>query len=270
MSPSIKLIFCFLASLFLVSCASTQMIEEVKLERRKTNDLIHVLDSISIKKPEFFYSKITTEYSDTNRNINLKTSLRMVKDSAINLLVTYMKLPIANAIISIDSLLVVDKRNKCYISKDLSYIKENFGIDFNYKNLEELFLGLPLDYDRNQKYFQIHEPTNYIISSHRKHKIIRFEKKSKEDLHIKYYLNNEANHLKRTEVSSPSDSIDIFVDYRTREFIDGFNLPKEVFIQIKSPRNRILIELTYEKSEINQRQPLILVIPEGYEKCETE
>ena len=75
------------------------------------------------------------------------------------------------------------------------------------------------------------------------------------------------NHLKRMEISSPSDSTSINVDYSEREVIETFTLPKIVQIKIKTPRNNITVDLTYEKSEVNQKQPLILVIPEGYEKC---
>ena len=269
MTLSIKKLYYFLLCLMTVSCSVVKVsVEETKLERKKTNELIHVLDSISSKKPDFFYTKISTNYADTNRNISFKTSLRTVKDSAMNILITYAKIPIVNSTITKDSLIIVNKKEKCFIKKDLSYIKENFGIEFNYKNLEEIFLGLPLDYESNQKYFQIHEPNNYIISSHRKHKIKRTEKKAKEDLVIKYYLNNEANHLKNMEITSPSDSVQININYLSRELIDGFNLPKEVNINVKTPKNSISIELTYDKSEINQRQPLILIIPEGYEKCD--
>lgn len=271
MNQFIKILYSFFFVVFLYACASTKEIkseELVKLDRRKTSDLQDVLDSISVKKPNFFYTKISTDYNDTNRNLSFKTSLRMVKDSAMNLLITYAKIPIVNSIITRDSLTIVNKKDRCFIKKDLSYIKESFGIDFNYRNLEELFLGLPLDYDLNQKYFQIHDPYNYIISSHRKHQIKRSEKKSKEDVVIKYYLNNALNHLKRMEIFSPSDTTQINVDYKSREFIEGYTIPKDVSIHIKTPRNNILIDLKYDKTEIDQRQPLILVIPEGYEKCD--
>ena len=269
MSLYIKFSIYLFVFLLMTSCGVTSNIEEnVKLERRKTNDLLHVLDSISIRKPDFFYSKVSTSYSDTSKNLSFKTSVRMVKDSALNLLITYAKIPIYNSMVTKDTISIMDKRSKCYYKEDLSYIKETFGVDFNYKNLEELFLGLPIDYEANQKYFQIHEPTNYIISSHRKHKIKRTEKKAKEDLVFKYYINNEVNHLKRMEISSPSDSIEIVIDYKTREIVDEYTIPKDVVVKITTPRNNILIDMTYEKSEINQRQPLVYILPEGYEKCE--
>jgi hypothetical protein len=57
------------------------------------------------------------------------------------------------------------------------------------------------------------------------------------------------------------------VDYTAREFVDGFSIPRNVLMRIKSPRNLMVLELRYDKIEINQPQPLFLVIPEGYEEC---
>ena len=264
-----KSIFLVLSLFLLFACATTKevMVEQEKLERVKTAELIHLLDSLSSKKPSFFYSKISTEYNDSSSNLKFKTSLRMVRDSAINLLFTYAKFPVANAIISKDSLTIVNKKNKCFIHEDLGYIKETFGIDFVYQNLEEVFLGLPLDFDTEQKYFQIHEDNQYIISSHRKHKIKRNEKKVKEDVLVKYIINKERTNLAGMFISSPSDSTEITVDYLTREQVETFNLPKEVKINVKTPRNNIDILLDYDKYEIDQPQPLILVIPSGYEQC---
>ena len=76
--------------LFLFSCAKQLTdTQQEKLPRKKTVELMEVMDSLSHRKPDFFYTKISTNFSDTTRNINFKTSIRMVKDSAINTLITY-------------------------------------------------------------------------------------------------------------------------------------------------------------------------------------
>lgn len=267
----------FLSLIWLVflsfSCAKKLTeVDREKLQRRKTPELIALMDSLTLRKPDFFYTKISTSFADTNRNISFKTSIRMVKDSAINTLITYASFPIINSIITQDTVKIVNKKDKCYIIQSLGYIKDNFGIDFNYKNLEELILGMPLDYDTTQKYFQIHDPYNYTISSHKKREIKRFDRNEKlvekEDVIVKYLLSDDLRNLKGMYIESPSDSTSIQVDYLTREMVDGFNIPRDVFMKIISPRNQMRIELKYDKIEINEPQPLFLVIPEGYEKCE--
>jgi hypothetical protein len=261
-----------LGSLLFVSCAKklTETDRE-KLPRKKPQDLIDVLDSLSGIKPNYFYTKISTKFEDTNRTVSFKTSIRLVKDSAINTLITYATLPIVNAMITTDSVIISNKRDKCYIRESMDYIKENFAVEFNYRNIEELILGIPLDFDSTQKYFPIHDPYNYIISSQKKREIKRNERNErnqKEDILIKYYLTDDAKGLKAVDIESPSDTASIHVDYSVREQIDGYDIPKEVFIQIKSARNNMRIQMTYEKIEINTPKEMFLIIPETYEKCE--
>jgi len=276
MSQNIKpfLAFAFLA-LLLISCSKKLVvINPEKLERKKTPELVHTLDSLFLLRPTFFYSKISTQFQDTNQNVSFKTSIRMVKDSATNALITYAAIPIFNTMLTKDSLTILNKRSKCYSKSKLSSLKEDFGYDFEYKNIEEIILGLPISYDTNQKHFQIHDPYNYILSSHRKKEIRRNDRarpnrrNESSDIIIKYFLTADAKGLKKMEIDSPEDSTKIIVEYLSREMVDNFNIPKEVTVNVKTPRNNILVNLTYEKIEINQPQPLFLVIPESYEICE--
>ncbi len=269
MSQYIKYLFC-LAGLIMFSCATHKDLTEntEKLERRKTQELQHALDSITKVVPHHFYTKIKTNYSDTNRTNNFKTSIRMTLDSAVQAIITYANIPIINSIITKDSLILTNKKDKCYLKHDLGYFKESFGVDFNYKNIEEIILGLPVDYDENQRYFQIHDSKSYIISSHRKYKMKRAEKKSKDDMIIKYFLNSELNILTSMQIESPSDSTLVNVEYLESEIIEGYRIPKVVVIHISTPRNNILVDLKYDKIEVNLPEPLNMVIPESYDKCE--
>ncbi|MES2588702.1 MAG: DUF4292 domain-containing protein [Bacteroidota bacterium] len=271
MIRSIKIaFFAGFFSLLLFSCSKKVVGELVKVDRKKTSELVFVLDSLSVLKPSTFYTKISTKYRDTTQNISFKTSIRMVKDSAINALITYASLPIYNSILTPDSLVMLNKRAKCFTKTKLNYIKENFGIAFDYKNVEELLLGMPLAYDNDQKYFQIHDQHNYIISSHRKREIKRSDKKEKmqDDVIIKYYLSNDLKSLNKLEVESIADSAKIEMNFISRQMVDNYNAPNEVFIKVYTPRNVIEIEMNYDKVEINVPQQLFLVIPEGYEACE--
>ena len=268
-----------IALLLISSCAKevveviTSPIEkEDRLPRKRAQQLAAIMDSLSQHQPSFFYAKIATDYSDTNRSISFKTSIRMVKDSAMNVLITFAKIPIVNANITRDSITLVNKKDKCYMMQSLSFIKESFGVDFSYNNLEELMMGLPLGYDTSQRYFKVNDPFDYTISSHRKRDIKRLDRlpqkeDTREDIVVRYILNDSLNALKGMMIESPIDSTSIEVTFLQREMVDSYVLPKKVAYLIRSPRNTIRIVLEYEKVEVNQRQPLYLVIPEEYEKC---
>lgn len=263
--------FLFLFVIILLSSCAKKLTESdlPKVKHQKTQDLLNVLDSLARDRPATFYSKISTKYSDNNRNLSVKTSLRMISDSAINTIVTYAGFPVVNALITKDSLLVANKKDKCLVQTDMEFLKENFGVDFTFKNLEEIIFGLPLDYDTTQKYFQIREPFRYVISSVRKRKLKKTERllRTEEDVAVRYFINRDLNHIDGLEITSPSDTTVITVNYLTRQLVNGFNLPEEVTIQVNSPRNNLLIELTYTKIEVNEPTELYFIVPEDYEEC---
>lgn len=270
MNRNFSLLLLLFISSVLFSCAKN-MTEEIvvveKLHKRKERELVAVLDSLALVKPKTFYSKLSVDFKDTSTNISFKTSLKIVTDSAVNAIITYAKIPIVTAMITTDSIIVVNKRDKCFERQTLTYIKDKFGIDFSYQNIEELFLGRPLDYNVDQKYFVVHDPYNYSISSHKKRERKRLDRKSKEDIIINYILSNDAKELSKTTIVSPSDSTEIVVDYKSRKLVKDINVPYEVLIKIATPRNIMYIKLEYEKVEVDEPQELLIIIPEKYEKC---
>jgi hypothetical protein len=284
-------VFTFITLLALVVSCSPKLHPEAeleKVERRKTDVLVSALDSMSQLRPQYFYSKIKCDYSDTNQNKSFKTSIRMVKDSAVNALITFATIPIVNSLIRPDSVIITNRQDKCVIRRDLDFIKEQFGVSFDYRNIEELLLGLPIGFDTTQKYFQIHDPHNYILSSHKK-RAIRRETRNKperdrngrliqrredrdneaeeENVILKYYLANDLRSLKRIFIDSPDDTTTIAIDYLTRDSIDHYLVPNEVQMVIVTPRNRLVITLDYERTEVNVPQEIRFVIPEEYGEC---
>lgn len=257
------------AILIFASCAKKITEGPEKLPRVKEKDLMEALDSISLRKPAFFYSKLDTKFDDGDRKISFKTSIRLKVDSAMNALITYAKIPMVNAMVTNDTVTITNKRDKCYILEDLNFFKNNFGIDFKYRNIEEIILGLPLDYNIEDKYFQMHDPFNYIVSSHRKRDIKRTEKgKIEGDILIKYYLSKDLKSVKRLEIESVEDSTNVVIDYVTRQLEKDYLLPALMKVSIQSPKKNMYIEMEYEKVEVNEPKELFIVIPESYEKCD--
>lgn len=299
-----RLVSCSLLTALVVSCSPKLHPEDqVKVERRKTAELVSALDSMSQQRPQYFYSKIKCDYSDTNTNRSFKTSVRLVKDSAVNALITFATVPVINSLIRPDSVCITNRQDNCYIKRDMNFIKEQFGVSFDYRNIEELFLGLPIGFDTNQRYFQIHDPYNYILSSHKK-RVIRKELKDKperdktdrergrdhperedrprrdnrndneenseEEVILKYYLSQDLRSLRRISVDSPEDTTSIDIQYLTRDSIEMYLVPNEVLITIRTPRNHMVINLDYDRTEVNVLQEIHFVIPEEYGECKQE
>ncbi len=261
------------------SCAPRELAEKpVRLEKKKEKELIVALDSIHQLRPNTLFTKIKSSYSDTAKSISFKTTIRLVKDSFADVIISKMNLPVASALITTDSISIANKLQKCLIQKDLSYFKEIFQVDFNYQNLEELLLGLPIGFDTTQRYFQINDPFQYLISSVKK-KELRRELRNRNDrnrnnrrnddnnLVFVYQLASDLKSIKRMSLNSPNDTTSIEINYLSRDSIDTYLLPNEVSVVIKTPRNRIVIDLDYGSTSVNELQEILFTIPEGYETC---
>ncbi len=283
----------------LASCVRRPVADKpVKLEKRKTIELIQAMDSLSGIRPNSFYTKIKCHFSDTNRRVSFKTSIRAIKDSIINPIITYAGIPIVNSLIRLDSLFISNRKDKCAIRTNMGYIKESFGVDFDFRNIEELLLGLPVAYDTAQKYFQINDPYHYIISSHRK-RIIKRENRDEnntnrnnrhdrdnprrdrngmgnesnneeDNVMIRYYIDPSLKSIQKMVIDSPEDTTHISIDYISRDTVDTYLLPKEVIIDIVTARNHIVLSMDYDKTEINTPQEIYFVIPEEYGNCNSE
>jgi hypothetical protein len=269
-NPFIKCVVGLSFILALSSCSpkvGSDIMNGDKLPKIKDKELVDRLDSLSKIEPKTFYSKLDISYKDSSNDISFKTSLKIVADSAISAIITYARIPIVTAMVTTDTITVVNKREKCYTIQSLDYLKSTFGVDFTYENMEELFLGKPLDYHIDQKYFVDHDPYHYSISTHKKRDKKRMERRPKEDIVLNYILSDDAKFLQQTMIKSPSDSTEITVIYEERQNVNGINVPKVVHMHIKAKDKGIYIKMDYEKVEINEPQELIIVIPEKYEKC---
>ncbi len=236
------------------------MVEQIPVIT-KEKVLIYRLDSLSHVKTKTFYSKLNVDYADSSQEISFKTSLKIIGDSAINTIISYLNIPIVIASINKDSVTVVNKRERCYSVKTLDYFKELIGINLELQNLEELFMGRPIYFDTIRPVFLSSDKPLNIITS----KISRGQKD--DDILINYIFNGASDNLSGTEIISSADETSVTINYLSRQLVNGINVPFETEILIITKQNRLFIRMRYDKVEINEPLELIFIIPEQYETC---
>jgi hypothetical protein len=273
---NILALLCFSLGLFACKAPAVLTDEQLyteKLPKLKDKELLDRLDSLSHIEPKSFYSKLSATFTDLTdpndpKELSFKTSLKITSDSAVSAIITYAKIPIVTALVTQDTLCVVNKRDRCYTIASLEYLKELFGVDFTYENIEEIIYGKPLDYQVDQKYFVDNDPFQYSISTHKKRERKKADRKQRDDLMIQYLLADNAMTLKQTRIWSVEDSTEIGVVYQERLQTNGLDLPNSVVINIRTPNKVLQLILYYDRIEVNEPQELIIVIPESYEKCD--
>lgn len=98
-----------------------------------------------------FSAKIDVDYRDADdKNYNLNVFVRMHKDSIIWLKVdAIFGIEAMRAIITKDSVRLLDKQNKTLTLRSLTYLQEVAGIPFDLESLQNLIIGNPVFLDSN-------------------------------------------------------------------------------------------------------------------------
>lgn len=252
---------------FLVSCSQKTIGSQDKLPKVKPNTLFFALDSLSQTRPSSFYAKLSTKYKDSSRSQSFKTTVRSQSDSLLKASISVMRIPFVHALFSNEIVQVSNRNDKCYIRESVENFTSNFGINISLKNLEEILLGLPLNYQNEQKYYVDKDPFNYRISTHSKIQMASLIKKKKREILLQYTLSEDLKRLKQITVNSFHDSTEVIIDYSGKKEVDGFNFPEEVAVKILSPKGIISLNWSYSKVRINGEENFHFVIPETYTPC---
>lgn len=268
-----KITYLAFATIILIACSPklVQVTTADKSENLKTNKLVEKLDSLVKNAPADFYGKASTNFKDKNKDLSFKTSIKIKSDSAVTALITFAGIPIVNSIITVDSVKYQNKKDKCYSENSIDFFRSSFGYPFEFDNVVELLLGLPLAFDKENKYFQLPDNVYHVISTHKKRKLKNMDSNfnsTEDDIIIKYFLVKEGDILEKIEIESPNDKVKISVVYGQRS-TESINLgcPQQIYVNIKTPNNEMNIRLDFDKIEVNIPQEINYTVPKNYESC---
>lgn len=266
MNQSFKYGFLLVLLLVLASCNrnTTEVLEQGTVAE---GELVLTLDTLSQRQFETFYAKIATSYDDSASSMSFKTSTWMVADSASNFLISYAKIPVVGALVTLDSVHVSNKREKCQMHSSLEFLRQQFGIEFTLKNLQDIILGIPTNFDASRTYYQVGK-NNRELCTHGLRDIEQIKLEGSDEIVMYFGLNESLSDLASTTVVSFADSTEINIEYKERELVNGFSVPTSVFVKIISPRKEINVELNYSKMRVNNGEQIHFVIPDTYGECE--
>ncbi len=259
----------------LVSCSPkvVQLSNKEKNDKLKTTMLVNKLDSLNKTKPVYFYGRASTVYHDNKNDYSFKTSIKIQTDSAATALITYAGLPIINSIATLDSVKFQNKRTKCYSENSIDFFKDAFGYPFEFENIVQLLLGLPITFVKDSEYFQLSDNVYHVLSTRRKIKVKTTEhdyvfNDSEGEIIISYFLVDNGNALEKIEIENPYDKVKVIVSYGNRSKDPAtFNFPKLITAKIITENNKIDVSLSFDNMEVNQVQEINYFVPASYDIC---
>jgi hypothetical protein len=263
-----SLIF-FSAALFFSSCKTAKKINQSILPKAAAVNTKELEDSIravneniaAFKKGiidfSTFNAKIKVESIGSNgNNPDLTAVVKIVKDSAIwvSLSATILSIEIYRALITKDSVILLNKQEKTVQYRSLDYLQEITQIPFDYRTLQDCIIGNPIFYGDSISTYQ------------EKNKIIYFSTINKFFKNL-FTLSSDTklmSHCKLDDINQARNrTADITYDNYVNSDGINFSTIRKIIVSEKTNLN---ISLDFKKYEFNKELSLSFNVPQNYNR----
>ena len=173
--------------------------------------------------PEFEYlnTKTRIRFKDAGRNVSTSANIRIKKDSIIWMSLTpFLGIEVARAMITQDSMVLMNRLTREYIVYDFKSLSEKFQFEISFALIQSMILGnMPLEY----------QELNEIVSS--KHYYIVKQKSG--PYFIENYFSRELMKLQKVEVSEASKKKNRMVlEFDNHQQVESFSIPFHSLISL--------------------------------------
>lgn len=269
-----KQIFFFtfvILNLVFTSCKTTRQINKViapkdtvnLMNNKSAEDSLKIINNtLEVFKShridfKTFAAKIKVEASNRTEKLpDITAVVRIIKDSAIwiSLSATFLNVEVYRVLITKDSLILLNKRDKEVQFRSLDYLQEVTEIPFDYKTVENLLIGNPVFYnDTISSYKQ--DDRFILISSLGKD----FKNLITLSLDNKLLLHSKMDDVDMARNRTADITYD---DYENKV---GFDFSTNRHISA-SEKNKIDIRLNFKQYEFNKELSVSFNIPKNYKR----
>ncbi|MGG9961506.1 DUF4292 domain-containing protein [Ferruginibacter sp. SUN106] len=204
-----------------------------------------------------FNAKIKVEYEDSKgKQPDITAVVRIIKDSAIwvSLSATILNFEVYRMLITKDSVILMNKRDKEVQYRSLDYLQDVTEIPFDYKTIQDILIGNPIFLDSNVVSYKKVD-SKILVST-----IGQFFK----NLLTLSDDNNLLLHSKLDDVDvNRNRTADItYDDFENKNGID-FSTYREITV---SEKNKLDIRMNYKQYEFNKELSVSFSIPKNFKR----
>ncbi|MFY9242549.1 MAG: DUF4292 domain-containing protein [Polaribacter sp.] len=202
-------------------------------------------------------AKLKVNFNNGKTNQSLSVQMKIKKDEVIWLKGTKL-ITIFKAEITPTSVRYYSSLFKNYFEGDFSMIKELLGVEINFNQLQNLFLGQALLDVSQEK--QIVEITNnsYVLTPEKQAALYD----------IFFTINPSHFKLEEQAIVNVEKNLRLDVKYPSYNLINKVVFPSEINIIAKNTKSLTAIDLEYKSVEFDTNVEMSFDIPNGYKRLE--
>ncbi|TFF38308.1 DUF4292 domain-containing protein [Mucilaginibacter psychrotolerans] len=241
------------------SCKSKKLVEVSRPTKDTAtvvpNNKAEKLADIRSRQSTFntFSGKAKTKLDINGNDNDCTLNIRVSRDQKIWVSITAIAgLEVARALITPDSIQVINRFQSIYLSKPFSYIHRFAGRQISFKTLQALLVGNAIDGLLNQDALLTPDGSNTVITG------------NLQGMVYKLLLGPD---MKATQTNLANEAAGQTLEVANRVFIQADNriVPSQIDIASAVPGNKVLVNLRYTQVEFDRVLEYPFSIPKSYE-----
>lgn len=250
--------YIFILSIFISSCKSNKKLIDANaiVKNSSSKKIAKKHKAVSFDK-QTIDAKLKVNFNNGTTNQNLSVHMKMIKDKVIWLrgskFITIFKAEITPTHFKYYSPLF-----KNYFEGDFSMIKEVLGVDLNFDQLQNLFLGQTIKDITKQKLSIELSKNTYILSP----------EKQDSFYNIFYTINPAHFKLDEQRIENKEKQLGLTIKYPNYKLSNAVIYPTAIEINAKDKETNTALKLEYKFIEFDVPVKMSFNIPNGYKRFE--
>ena len=246
------LLFIFTSSSF-VSCTLVQKsVSDTKAKKKSVNFLLRQLQNNSLKY-QWFGTKAKIKFEGKKNKATFSALIRMQKDSLIWIKLKKMNVEGARVRITPETIEIINRQESSYLKKPFSFLKNEFGLDISFSDLQNLIVGNPFLY-QNQKMTSVVENNQNVLKTPSSQKSV-----------LKIYL--EPQNFLLNEIRGSANNNAISIEYTVYTELNNQKIATLKDIHIDSEESgSIKVMMSFSKMMLDEIQKVGFSVPDSYSR----
>lgn len=205
---------------------------------------------------EWLGAKAKVSYSDEYGRETFSTNIRIRKDSAIWIVFKKFSIEGARALITPDSIYVLDRLNREYAVKPFEYAQREYNLPVGFQGLQALLLGNPVFFSQQTEAGV--DSTRYVLSQKNDRMLAKYWLNGAKMFLEEFFIDDFRNSRRMSVFSSNYQPLE---DKQNFSYFRSLNLKSQDLGEMN-------IEIEFTKVEINVPQKIEFEIPDRYERVD--
>ncbi|MGH1335637.1 MAG: DUF4292 domain-containing protein [Aureispira sp.] len=235
-----------------ISCKATVVTDSTAQPTKKTAKFLLRQLTQQMLSYEWFGCRAKIKVDSEQQDVVFTAALRMQKDSIIWVRIKKMSVEGARIKITPQSIEILNRQESQYIKRPFSFIKEEYGLDITFAQLQEVLLGNPILYKKRP----------LLSGVEGKRLVLKTPPNQKEVL--KLFL--RANDFLLDEWRGSVEGSSLSINYSAYELLEKQQIATKKVVHIDSEEVGIVdINFSFSGMVLNEIQKVGFTVPSSYE-----